>query len=246
MKNLIRKSKNYKTHGFTLAEVLITLTIIGVIAALTIPNLISKYQKHVFYVGAQKAYNTLTNYIAQRFSKTGCPSGDFECAGFVDNYYNTVGFNIAYLDGKIINDFGIVKTISASEIREKYPYYTISNGKKQKKTNFIVSTAYITKDGMLWYFDGSHVIGDVMSNPMYVNTEISIDTNGPTKGPNVLGLDVVTFVILPIDRNGAKAGIPYPFGSKLSQISYVNQPCGEKYINPNCTARMFEKRKIDY
>ena len=30
---------------FTLAEVLITLTIIGVIAALTIPNLMQKYEK---------------------------------------------------------------------------------------------------------------------------------------------------------------------------------------------------------
>lgn len=33
------------SSGFTLAEVLITLGIIGVIAALTLPNLITQYQK---------------------------------------------------------------------------------------------------------------------------------------------------------------------------------------------------------
>ena len=32
-------------HGFTLAEVLVTLGIIGIVAALTIPALIGNYQK---------------------------------------------------------------------------------------------------------------------------------------------------------------------------------------------------------
>lgn len=32
----------YRQNGFTLAEVLITLTIIGIVAALTIPNLVEK------------------------------------------------------------------------------------------------------------------------------------------------------------------------------------------------------------
>ena len=33
--------------GFTLAEVLITLGIIGIVAAITIPNLVSNYKKSV-------------------------------------------------------------------------------------------------------------------------------------------------------------------------------------------------------
>ena len=37
--------KKDKTFGFTLAEVLITLGIIGVVAALTIPGLIINYKK---------------------------------------------------------------------------------------------------------------------------------------------------------------------------------------------------------
>ncbi len=42
------KAKNTKqTSAFTLAEVLITLAIIGIVAALTIPTLISNYQKKI-------------------------------------------------------------------------------------------------------------------------------------------------------------------------------------------------------
>ncbi len=43
-----------KNFGFTLAEVLITLGIIGVIAALTLPNLIANYQKKVWATQLKK------------------------------------------------------------------------------------------------------------------------------------------------------------------------------------------------
>lgn len=42
--------------GFNLAEVLITLAIIGVVAALTIPNLATKYQKKVTVERLRKGF----------------------------------------------------------------------------------------------------------------------------------------------------------------------------------------------
>lgn len=45
--------------GFTLAEVLITLGVIGVISAMTIPNLITKYQKITVEVKLKKFYSTI-------------------------------------------------------------------------------------------------------------------------------------------------------------------------------------------
>ena len=42
--------------GFTLAEVLITLGIIGVVAAMTIPTLVSKSQQRQHVVAWRKAY----------------------------------------------------------------------------------------------------------------------------------------------------------------------------------------------
>ena len=48
-------------RAFTLAEVLITLGIIGVVAALTLPTLISNYKKQTYVTGLQKAYSVLNN-----------------------------------------------------------------------------------------------------------------------------------------------------------------------------------------
>jgi len=50
-----------KRVAFTLAEVLITLAIIGVVAAMTIPTLISDYQEKVTVTRVKKIYSTFIN-----------------------------------------------------------------------------------------------------------------------------------------------------------------------------------------
>ncbi|NLF82892.1 MAG: type II secretion system protein, partial [Candidatus Gastranaerophilales bacterium] len=49
-----------KNKGFTLAEVLITLSIIGVVAALTIPSLVRKYEKQQWITGYKAAFNLVS------------------------------------------------------------------------------------------------------------------------------------------------------------------------------------------
>ncbi len=53
-----------KKFGFTLAEVLITLAIIGVVAAMTIPTIMNKYQQKVAETRLMKFYNVMNNAIA--------------------------------------------------------------------------------------------------------------------------------------------------------------------------------------
>ncbi len=50
-----------KRVAFTLAEVLVTLGVIGIVAAMTIPNLVQSYQEKVTVVKVKKIYNTLSN-----------------------------------------------------------------------------------------------------------------------------------------------------------------------------------------
>ena len=53
-------NKNFKIlNAFTLAEVLIALGVIGVVAAMTIPNLMSKYRGHVAVQKLKKVSSTL-------------------------------------------------------------------------------------------------------------------------------------------------------------------------------------------
>ncbi len=61
--------KNNK--AFTLSEILITLTIIGVIAAITIPTLMQKYTEHANVQKLKKTYNTLSNAFAQAIAENG-------------------------------------------------------------------------------------------------------------------------------------------------------------------------------
>ncbi len=49
--------------AFTLAEVLITLGIIGVVAAMTLPSLISNHRKHVVETSLKKSYSVLSQML---------------------------------------------------------------------------------------------------------------------------------------------------------------------------------------
>jgi prepilin-type N-terminal cleavage/methylation domain-containing protein len=53
--------RNNKQKAFTLAEVLITMAILGVIAALTIPTLISNYNRRVWATRLEKDYTIAVN-----------------------------------------------------------------------------------------------------------------------------------------------------------------------------------------
>jgi len=64
-------------QGFTLAEILITLVIIGVIVAATIPTLINNTQKKEFVAGLKKANSTLTQAVYKIGLSKGYPVGDY-------------------------------------------------------------------------------------------------------------------------------------------------------------------------
>ncbi len=53
-----------RKFAFTLAEVLITLGIIGIVAALTIPMLVQSYKRHVVETKLRKFYSTINQAVA--------------------------------------------------------------------------------------------------------------------------------------------------------------------------------------
>lgn len=64
---------NFYNRGFTLAEVLITLGIIGVVAALTIPTLMQNANERANVVALKKAYSTLSNAYKLAENEDGTP-----------------------------------------------------------------------------------------------------------------------------------------------------------------------------
>lgn len=62
-----------KQKGFTLAEVLITLGIIGIVVALTIPTLMQKTNRSEILSKFKKCYNTLANAYSLVYAHNGSP-----------------------------------------------------------------------------------------------------------------------------------------------------------------------------
>lgn len=66
-----------KGYGFTLAEVLITLGIIGVVAALTLPNLLVNYRKTVTVNKVKKFYSMMSQATNASMAENG-PMGSWD------------------------------------------------------------------------------------------------------------------------------------------------------------------------
>src|SRR5574344_693563 len=61
--------KSKKSLAFTLAEVLIVLGIIGIVAALTIPTLMANVQKQQYVTALKKFYSTQTEGFARMLAE---------------------------------------------------------------------------------------------------------------------------------------------------------------------------------
>ena len=239
---LIKYNKfNLKKTAFTLAETLITLTIIGVIAALTIPTLISKYQKHTYVVGLKKAYSQLKNAVKMIPITQGCPAGDFDCSGWNDN---------KNIDGQEFNGNLYNKRL-----------YLLSKQFKINKLCYRRSTdPECTKATALLHTNDPLFIAD---GGMIITSYADVDING-FKGPNKLGRDQFDFDITneyKESRYNIPQGTVVPFGSKLyadinnwpnyywrnnNYCTTENANRGELWYASYCTGRVLEEDAMNY
>lgn len=65
------KSKTGLKSAFTMAEVLITLGIIGIVAAMTLPSLMTKFQDKELITRAKKAFSNISNAVRLAQSENG-------------------------------------------------------------------------------------------------------------------------------------------------------------------------------
>lgn len=96
-------NKNFKLiNAFTLAEVLITLGIIGIVAAMTLPTLIQNYKKKAYATKAHKAYAEVLQAIklsendngpVQNWDCVRSAQGSIDCVEkYIKPYYKDLSF----------------------------------------------------------------------------------------------------------------------------------------------------------
>ena len=179
-----------RKNGFTLAEVLITLTIIGIIAAITIPNLMQSYKKHHVEVSLKEAYSILSNATQMSFAENG------RC---VNNTMTIKQYLSPYLK--------ITKIEKGAQIKEIYCsmdgtcpdiFEIFTNSNKNKISRLTLS-------------NGIQILVLDYENSSCQNLLI-VDING-IKKPNTLGKDLFPFSIVSQGMldNGAVEAFILPF-----------------------------------
>lgn len=165
-------------NAFTLAEVLITLAIIGVVAALTIPALSNKIQDIVLRTQWKKAYSTLESIIS--YSKTQNGGDLIGTETYYDNVPNYFADNLKYITRCSAPSTGVCWHDASVNTGLGYSG-SITSG-------FVLpSGAYL----IFWNFSSADCTGFPNGNSCYT---VIIDANG-TKGPNQKGQDIFMFPI---------------------------------------------------
>lgn len=210
--------KNFK-NAFTLAEVLITLGIIGVVAAMTLPTLIANYQKQVYVNQLKRTVSVLDNGFKLIPSIEGVGEfKDTQLANMIKETDKTTEglvssdefFNL--VDSEFKKAFKVTKSYKNSEVKAMSPGRGYINkdtcknyiGKsfniayKLKKEECISDTAGIVfqlADGSYFDFE-PWTKGETSLQPQSesIAAEIKFDTNG-FKGPNVAGYDYFAFLL---------------------------------------------------
>lgn len=181
-------------NAFTLAEVLITLVVIGVIAAMTIPNVINNTKKHEYVSGLKKAYSTLKSVTNQIMVEEGAPRGD--AGGWAKSSEN---IGLLYksklnISKECLNTVGCFEQLSNSS-----PNYYVSLGGNQQATGNLNAYTSINKvvlaDGtQIAFLSPDESCNGSGSFGVNYCAAIYIDINGQGK-PNRLGRDFFVFLI---------------------------------------------------
>ncbi len=206
--------------GFTLAEVLITLGIIGVVAAITIPGLMTTHKKHVTGAKLKKAVSTINQAIKLSENE----NGELETwdkslpkEEFVKKYFSP------YM--KIMKICTVQDTCGYGT-GNAWSYLNGTQGANYNSPFNNGRTPFIGMDGILYAFGFS---------PQSLSTDndkiIIIDINGSEK-PNKFGQDVFFLI-----RN-EEADSVTPYGANKGAV--IKTDCSPKGTGMYCAAWIYQ------
>ena len=197
---------NSRKIAFTLAEVLVTLGIIGVVSAMTVPTLMQNYQRQSYVTQLHKVYNELTQAFLQ--FKNDRNAIWLSEAGHV-RHQDMMPFMKQYF--KVVQDCGKTSTPCFASSYKNLSGSTFELTTKDENATYYGVLASGASFGIK--SDGIDTGTNYTDDFLY---RIAIDVNGQ-KGPNIYGRDL--FIL-------------YIFSDGVVDAYRVNPDCRE---NNNCT-----------
>ncbi len=181
-------------NGFTLAEVLVTLGVIGIVAALTIPALISKYQMRVFETAFKTQYSVLNNtldFLQLEEGLRDCYLTFVTCPTESNPYnkcYASVSSDCQAIKQGMINSLKLIPITNDFEYPKTDDVVAAGGVAVNGTVNYDVYrsfSAYLLADGAVVLFTKP----EAGVNRSYEELAFVVDLNGK-KGPNKWGYDV--------------------------------------------------------
>ena len=177
--------------AFTLAEVLITLGIIGIVVALTLPTVITNYQKRDIATRLKKDYSQI-NQVLQRIN---AEHGDIQIFTQSPNVFVPNYILPQYNGAKLYT------TPNISNRHEKAMCYhandPLSGANRAQYAdlgkNGYISTPFMGYTTSIELPDGTCLGFNNSTTTNWANVQVFIDVNGSNKGPNILGNDLFYF-----------------------------------------------------
>jgi len=218
-----------KNKAFTLAEVLVTLTVIGVVSAMTIPTLMNKNKEVQTVAAVKSAYTILGNAIKRSEIDNGeAATWDFGSQSqSLESAITTGGYLQPYL-----------KTIKVCNKKINTNEKCLPEKRKSLNGTLVVDPSnnygLILNNGMSMGFWGG---GESMAIVVDINAE---------KGPNQWGFDTFEFVM---NKNKT---ILYPNGANIDiSTRNIKNHCRYKTDTDEqngdaCTAWVIYKGNMDY
>lgn len=192
--------------AFTLAEVLITLGVIGIVAAMTMPTVINKYKQKQLEVAFGKTSAIIENALNLALSEYSLEYMAHK-KGANGQLTNIPNEDRAVINDKFKENLKITKiaSIKNGACADSFTCKLISDNKLYTYSGVLVgnysfnafSSAYSNGKTVPEYYvllDGASV-GQVnfQQHGVKDGIKVSFDTNGPFKGPNRYGYDIFDF-----------------------------------------------------
>jgi len=225
----IRIFKIYK-NGFTLAEVLITLVIVGVVASLTIPTAIAKYREQQTIQSLKTTYSTFAQALKMAESKNG-PVGSWDIAPGDSLEGSLKIYNL------ISPGLSKVRDCQGNNDCFGDGYITLQGTDTVVQPKSWIYARGILNNGVSFAVWSSGTCNGISLHPNMCGI-IIVDINGYKK-PNRFGYDTFWFKIT---ENGL-----LPYGTTNSELSSFCKLSGTHRENGNaCTAWVLYKNNFDY
>ncbi len=204
----MKLKKNIKQEGFTLAEVLITLAIIGIVAALTIPSIVKNAQEQQFRIKLKKILSIYNQALIQINNIDGPVNTNNQTAR---NQFMTQLKTIKY--GRLDE----VLTASYNDALYRYKNGTPAPGDDFSYYDY--NPSYLAADGHSATFVNTSSFVDDYGRTYIVR--IVLDLNAAER-PNMVGMDIHEFYVINDLQNRQ---ILMPSGFTGSHSAFGGQGC---------------------